>query len=388
MDTTKTTRREGCSDVPAELAEGRVPWVDYAKGICIVLVVMMHTTQQVEGLAGREGFMRPFVAFAQPFRMPDFFLLAGLFLSRVVHRDLRTFVDRKVIHFAYFYLLWATILFATKIPAWTLRGDWASFGKIPMALIQPVGTLWFIYLLPIFFITVKLLHDVNVDMKLVWLAAAALETLRVATGWVVIDQFCARAVYFLTGYLLAPHVFAIADWMTRRPRRAVGALAAWVLVNEFCVFGPAPFPGYTKIAVLPGVSLVLGFAGALAVVSIAALLDRSGALPFIRYCGQNSIVIYLAFFLALAPLKYAVLIFDIPIGWVSLAITAICIAVPLGINCVVRGTRLGFLFVRPERFRLGKTAGAPARRRLSIEVVADSASSDSRPSRSCSTGTM
>src|SRR5271169_6712513 len=57
---------------------GRVDWVDYAKGICIVMVVMMHSVLGVELAAGQTGFMHLLVAFAKPFRMPDFFLISGL----------------------------------------------------------------------------------------------------------------------------------------------------------------------------------------------------------------------------------------------------------------------------------------------------------------------
>ena len=45
------------------------------------------------------------------------------------------------------------------------------------------------------------------------------------------------------------------------------------------------------------------------------------------------------------------------IGWVSLIVTAVAIAGALVIWWVTRGTRLDFLFRRPERFRI-----APARR--------------------------
>ena len=83
----------------------RVDWVDYAKGFCIVMVVMMHSTLGVEAAAGREGWMHAVVEFAKPFRMPDFFLISGLFLARVVDRDWRDYLDKKVVHFAYFYVL-------------------------------------------------------------------------------------------------------------------------------------------------------------------------------------------------------------------------------------------------------------------------------------------
>ena len=80
----------------------RVDWVDYAKGFCIVMVVMMHSTLGVEQAAGAHSFMGAVVAFAKPFRMPDFFLISGLFQARVIDRNWHDYLDRKVIHFAYF----------------------------------------------------------------------------------------------------------------------------------------------------------------------------------------------------------------------------------------------------------------------------------------------
>ncbi|MDP1883623.1 MAG: hypothetical protein Q8K88_12190, partial [Bradyrhizobium sp.] len=59
----------------AQSAPVRIDWVDYAKGICIVMVVMMHSVLGVEAAAGQTGFMHVLVAFAKPFRMPDFFLI-------------------------------------------------------------------------------------------------------------------------------------------------------------------------------------------------------------------------------------------------------------------------------------------------------------------------
>ena len=71
-------------DRPAPAAGRRVDWVDYAKGICIVMVVTMHSVLGVEAASGQTGFMHALVAFARPFRMPDFFLISGLFLSLVI----------------------------------------------------------------------------------------------------------------------------------------------------------------------------------------------------------------------------------------------------------------------------------------------------------------
>lgn len=128
----------------------RVAWVDYAKGFCIVMVVMMHSTLGVEEAAGATSWMGALVAFAKPFRMPDFFLISGLFLARVIDRDWQDYLDRKVAHFAYFYVLWVTIQFAFKAPGFAAELGWAGVAEeYALSFIEPFGTLWFIYLLPV-----------------------------------------------------------------------------------------------------------------------------------------------------------------------------------------------------------------------------------------------
>src|ERR1700739_4877981 len=109
----------------APSAPGRIDWVDYAKGICIVMVVMMHSVIGVELAVGQTGFMIIWGRFAKPFRMPDFFLISGLFLPVVIDRDWRTYLDRKVLHFAYFYLLWVTIQFGFKAPSFAPEPGWS-----------------------------------------------------------------------------------------------------------------------------------------------------------------------------------------------------------------------------------------------------------------------
>lgn len=78
----------------AHSPQGRIDWIDHAKGICIVLVVMLYAVETIGSAAGREGWLHPIAAFAQPFRMPDFFLISGLLLSRVIHRPWRLYLDR------------------------------------------------------------------------------------------------------------------------------------------------------------------------------------------------------------------------------------------------------------------------------------------------------
>jgi uncharacterized membrane protein YcfT len=329
----------------ANAETARVDWVDYAKGFCIVFVVMMHSTLGVEAAAGRDGWMHYLVAFAKPFRMPDFFLISGLFLARVIDRDWTTYLDRKVVHFAYFYVLWVTIQFAFKAPGFAAEhGSLGMVGMYLQAFVQPFGTLWFIYLLPVFFVVTKLTR--NLSPVAVWIAAAALEIAPIETGAVLIDEFAARFVYFYTGYVAARHVFALARGVQLQPGFASAFLFAWGVLNYVFVFR-----GWAD---LPFVSLALGLLGACAVVSTAALLAKIDLFAPLRWCGQNSIVIYLAFFLPMAVTRTAMLKTGIitDIGTISLLVTITAVVTPLLVFWMIRETRLRFLFERPEAFKL------------------------------------
>lgn len=329
----------------AQMHDGRVDWVDYAKGFCIVFVVMMHSTLGLEAAAGKTGWLHPLVEFARPFRMPDFFMISGLFLALVIDRDWRTYLDRKVVHFGYFYLLWMTIQFAVKAPGMFAEQGAAEVARLYLlSLIDPFGTLWFIYLLPIFFVTVKLAR--RVPVALIWAAGAALEIAHIQTGWMVIDEFAARFVYFYSGYIFAKPVFAFTAWSQAQPLLALRLLVLWALFNGAMV--------YAGFAPLPGFSLALGLIGAAAVAMTAALMAMHDVFRPLRYCGRNSIVIYLAFFLPMAAMRALLLAtgWIADIGTMSVIVTAAGIFGSLGLFWAARGTWAGFLFERPAQFWL------------------------------------
>jgi uncharacterized membrane protein YcfT len=341
----------------APSAPARVDWVDYAKGICIVMVVMMHSVLGVEAAAGQTGFMHLLVAFAKPFRMPDFFLISGLFLSVVIGRDWRTFLDRKVVHFAYFYVLWVTIQFGFKATAFAAETGWTHVGLMYLeSFIEPFGTLWFIYLLPVFFVVAKATR--KMPPPAIWAVAALLEMAHVATGWTVIDEFCARFVYFYSGYLLADYVFALSDRARAQPRLALAGLAGWALVNGSVVkFGFSEWPL---------ISLMLGLSGACAIVTLGTLLARAHWLNFLRFCGEHSIVIYLAFFLPMAATRTLLLKAGVipDIGTISLVVTIMGVAGALALWQIALKVGADFLFERPAAFWI-----APKKPRATLQAA-------------------
>jgi len=301
---------------------------------------MMHSTLGVEKAAGAEGWMHYLVEFARPFRMPDFFMIAGLFLARTIDRDWRDYLDRKVVHFAYFYVLWLVISFVFKGASFAADEGWAEVGRMfLLSFIEPFSTLWFIYLLAIFFVVTKLTR--RLPRWSIWLVAAALHVAPISTGSTVIDEFASRFVFFYSGYIFAPQIFRYAAEAGKRPWLAVLGVGAWAVANEALV--------KTGIAPMPGVALVLGLVGAGAIITIGVLFSRLKITEPIRYAGANSIVIYLAFFIPMDVARLVLVESGIisDVNLVSLIVWLFACIAPVIVYWLVRNNGARFLFERP-----------------------------------------
>jgi uncharacterized membrane protein YcfT len=198
----------------------------------------------------------------------------------------------------------------------------------------------------VFFVVTKLTR--HVPPLAIFIGAAILESLRIKTGWIMIDEFAARFVYFFAGYWLAKNFFAFAEAVAQRPMLSLAAIPAWALANGLVVFA-----GYGDE---PVISLVLGFAGASAIIAVAVLLAHANLIDLLRHAGEHSIAVYLAFFLPMAITRTILLKTGIvtDIGSVALIVTAAGVIGPLVLHWLVTGTRLDFLFKRPAYFYIDR----------------------------------
>ncbi len=339
----------------------RLDWVDMAKGLSIFLVVMMYAASSVGEDTGGVGVLHWAIAFATPFRMPEFFLISGLFLSQVIDRPWRAFADRRVVHYLYFYVLWALIHIIFKVGLLTADPG-GAVEQIGLAVIQPYGVLWFIYMLAVVGAVTKLLHGLRAPRWAVVGLAAVLQMLSIHTGSYLIDQFAHYFVFFYAGYVLAPALFRLADWAAGHAALALLGLAVWAILNAALVFSPGfamhpihPVMGY---AGLPGVHSLLALFGTAALCVIAALLTRLPFMNWLRWMGSKSLVIYVAFVLPMGISRTLLIKLGVDEPTVlSLAIMAISIVSPLILYWLVLRTGMGgFLFERPAWAHLPGTA--------------------------------
>ncbi len=337
-------------------AEPRLEWVDVAKGLCIVLVVLMHSTLGVEKAIGEPTALNAFIEWARPFRMPDFFLISGLFLAARIDRPWRQYLDTKVVHFAYFYVLWLTIQFGLKAPGMIAEsGASATLQDYLTSFFVPFGTLWFIYLLMVYFVVAKLLRPA--PNLLVLAGAAAMHVFAPHTGVFILDEFTSRFVFFYSGYALAPMVFAFAERLRTTPALWLAvALVIWGVINAAGV--------NSGIALMHGPDLLFSYVGIGAVIAFSVLMLPNLVGDVLAYCGRNSIAVYLAFTVFMGPVRIVLLKLTggDAAAAVALASAFAGVAGALAMQWAVKGTWAGFLFTRPAMFRLssqpGKARGA------------------------------
>ena len=342
------------------LPTARVGWVDIVKGMSIMLVVMMHSTLGVQNGLGETSWMGTLVEFARPFRIPCFMLVSGLFLHKTINGEWRQYIDRKVLHFVYFYVLWVAIQSIVKTPYWMNNGESGIniFHTYLTTFVQPFGTLWFIYMLPIFYLVTRLLRDVN--WQLVLAGAIVLQILPIQTGSTLIDEFASRYVYFYIGFVFYQRIFDWAEVAKNKHLMHIALIALWSVVNYILTqtVNAAQLTAGSglKLADLPLVSLALGIAGALIMIGVGAVISQIKILRIMQWIGKHSIVIYLAFFLPMAISR--VVLLDIGNGYLStgtiaLLVTLIATIVPMLIYLLVKKTGLGlWLFERPEIAKL------------------------------------
>jgi uncharacterized membrane protein YcfT len=331
----------------------REAWVDFAKGICIIAVVSLYAQGQMRALAPPVGWLDHWVAFAKPFRMPDFFLLSGLFLARVIDRPWRSYLDTKVAHYLYFLLLWILIFspVAWQESPWSLSAS-GLVKFFVYQLLWPHAMLWFILVLPMYFLLTRLTRAV--PQWVVLGVAVAMHLFVSKTGLHLLDAFCERYVFFFAGYMFANQFFALAQWVRAHQLLALAGLVVWAALNGFLVL--------RGVASVPGVTIALGFAGAMAVLTIGSLLSQFASMRWLSYIGQHSIVVYLGFYLPM-------------LAWVWLggrmgaansvpnlmgfAVIVLSIASAFALYWAVRGNWARFLFERPAWARLPQMAATP-----------------------------
>jgi len=279
------------------LKKSRLHWVDYLRGIAIILVVYRHVLLgiQASGMTLPPVYLDANIMFFS-FRMPLFFILSGIFIGgSLAKKSLGQLVAIKFENLLYPYFIWAFL----EITLQLFAGHWTNNSS--RSLIDYTYILWqpreldqFWYLPALFNSTVIYLL-VKVKLK--------------AKGWTQI--LLGLLLYFLSGYCRP--ISMMSDWMEFYIFFALGDIISEFffrpqvqkfLKNGYALLGILPVFIVTQVIYLylyhgtsdgqinPFYFLVISLTGCLTMFMIAFRLQDWNILGFLRVLGFHSLYIY------------------------------------------------------------------------------------------------
>ncbi|WP_114855601.1 acyltransferase [Brachybacterium sp. YJGR34] len=278
---------------------GRLAWLDLARAMSIVLVVVYHVGvsggAELLGEGPAATWWREANLALIPLRMPLFFLVAGVLAAGALQRPWSRVLRPRILDLLWPYVLWSLLFAATGWPRYA-PDDPSGFLRGEITGMAVIGSpYWFIAALPVFFVLSRLLRrHRGAALALALLAYAAapwlqrvLEAAEAPRDLVYgIFQLTDNALWYVLGWALHEGIRAAG----RRPRPLTGlalalcfgALAASTLRPEL------PLP------LLRSIELGASLTGIGACIALLPLLARWAPLARLGgYLGSRTLVIYL-----------------------------------------------------------------------------------------------
>ncbi|MDQ4116820.1 MAG: acyltransferase family protein, partial [Actinomycetota bacterium] len=326
-------------------ASGRIEWVDAAKGMSILLVVVHHVVILLEPHGLVAGPVSALNTALASLRMPLFFLASGLFAAAPLAASWRALLHKRVAFFGYLFVLWTvlqSVVFLSLPADVPPPGSARSWADVAWEALLPGPAMWFLYALAVFSVVGKLVRRVPAWAQLVGSGALCAA---VGAGLLTFDSFAwtfmARYLFF---FLLGVHARAVVE--------AVAARSSLLLV----VAGGALCGVAAGASVVLGLRDVFGVAFVLNVVAVtfgvllAGYLSRFRAFVPLVVLGRHTLPVYLTNVLVVAGIVAAIRHLPLPpvAGWVGPPVLAVLVVgVTLVAAEVLRAAGARWLFTLP-----------------------------------------
>lgn len=331
--------------VPTASARQRTVWCDIAKGFAIILVVYYHASMGVlYDIPVDPWWERTLTLPMTYFRMPLFFFASGIFAAVSIRRDWWRFTDRTLLHLVYIFVLWNLLQLC-------IRTAMANYLNHPLddplhalmnIVVDPLDVTWFVEVLIIFYIALRILRDV--PSSVVIAAGVVLAMLPEASNY-VLERSQSLFLFFAAGA-------ALSDRMQRVQWRPDLWLVV-ALVGAFAVCSLA----FVHSDLDTNRSLILGLSclGVVAAVSLAMWIAHYGKyFGWLLYIGRHTLPVFVMHITCAGATREVLLRTELISHPAPLIIasTVVGVIVPLGIYVLCEMLRFPWLFERPQQLHL------------------------------------
>ncbi|MDL5352998.1 acyltransferase family protein [Microbacterium sp. zg-YB36] len=280
---------------PAAPGYGRLTWIDGARGIAIVLVVLFHAGM----FTVPTGLASPWwdslnLVFAL-MRMPLFFLVAGMLAVGAVERSWPALWRTRLAVLVWVFLVWTVLRFAyyQVIPE-PIDLNQSSWWDFVLSVVRPSNGLWFLFALALFLIAPKALHGRVNRWVAVGITAVASAVMYggVTFDNVAYDGIVRYFVFFLIGLYFREDIVRFVH-----RRRWLATAALLVAFAAFIVLRGATGWLVDAVTAIPVGLIAVGFG-----LCLARNLGRTPLSRPLEHLGQRTLQVYVTHILLLSTM--------------------------------------------------------------------------------------
>ena len=322
----------------------RFGWIDHAKGIAILLVVIGHVWLGLyqAGVIEVTPLFSWVIDWIYAFHMPLFFVLAGMLASRsVAAKSLGAFLASKGRTIVYPYFVWSIIQTGLQLVFRSEVNHAENWSAILSIAYKPVGQFWFLYSLFVLYVMFGALRALRCPVYGFVLLSFGLYLMSRAEfwPWEVAQGVASYGVFFALGVISEP----------QRIMHLVPGISKVIIVTvvAFAILSVAISYGWH----LPLFGrLVIGVCGITGVLGLSLVIAKWRPTLFTSCLGRHSLAIFLAHTIFAATLRTVLLKLGLAQPWLQL-----CMGILIGLLgplvLVWTERRLGrpFLFTWPSR---------------------------------------
>lgn len=271
-------------------APARLAWVDAAKGLAILLVILGHALNGVKdaGLADAAGVVNGASYYIYTFHMAAFFFLSGLFLAPRTARQGYGVLAKIPVNLIWPYLLWGWLLLAVQLVTENYLNRPLGPSGVDLFLDvwrSPPGPFWYIYVLIFYQIVAVVFLRLR---AMLWLAPLAVVLFLLAEVVREVDPVLYVGLHFFLFFVIGVLAGSKSEALDSRWKydSALLALALLVAIVPIAVCAQGVGVRYYDFRLLP-----VALAGAAALMILAR--SRWGSSQaWLVYIGERTLPIY------------------------------------------------------------------------------------------------
>jgi fucose 4-O-acetylase-like acetyltransferase len=266
-----------------QAARPRKQWVDNAKGLCILFIVVCHEILGLEhaGIMPTGPVWEFWNNFFYTFHVPVFFFVSGLLAEKSLEKcGFSSFLKTKLGLLAYPYVIWQTLQILVMLAARSTNHKVTPWSLLSFP-VCPFMQFWFLYVLMLVLVTYALLKRAGLSTAAILAVSIGMLFLPKFAAWPPFHPLCKHMIYFSLGLALRDRIEAL-----QRVRSSL--LVAGALVCGLCLAAFVPVDIDSAFRVLPA---ILG--GAATILSSFAIARWPYGQP-LSLLGQRSLEIFVA----------------------------------------------------------------------------------------------